>query len=445
MARPNILFLPVDDLRPQLACYGEAQMISPHIDRLAETGVTFRQAYCQVPVCGASRASLLSGVRPRHDRFLDFATWTDEDRPGVRTLPQHFRENGYRTVSVGKVFHHASDTAERSWSREPWLPPRRGTWRDYQLERNQAIEAKEESRGAPFECAEVPDNAYGDGKIADQAIAELHRLKDAEEPFFLAAGFLKPHLPFNAPRTYWDMYADSAIELAENPYRPQNAPDQAMHNFGELRSYFDVPREGPVPDELAYRLVHGYYAATSYMDAQVGRVLQSLEELGLAENTVVLFWGDHGWQLGEHGLWCKHCNFDTSLHAPLIVRAPDGVRDRTCGSLVEFVDIYPTLCELAGLELPAHLQGESMVPFLSDPSRQGKEEAFSRFGAGESIRAGRYLYTEWLDEEGAPTARMLYDHEADPDENVNIAEAPEHAEVVADLSERLHRSIAALE
>ena len=438
--RPNVLFLVVDDLRPQLGCYGRPQMITPHIDAFAARGVVFRRAYCQVPVCGATRASLLTGVRPARDRFVTYETWVDEDLPGALTLPQHFRDSGYTALSVGKVFHHRPDAAERSWSAEPWHPPARQgqTWRNYALPENVALDAAAEHRGPPFECADVPADAYFDGQIADRAVADLARLANADEPFFLAVGFVKPHLPFNAPKRYWDLYRRDDVPLADNPFAPDGAPDEALHNFGELRAYFDVPAEGPVPEQTARSLVHGYYAATSYMDAQVGRVLDRLDELHLADNTIVVFWGDHGWQLGEHGLWCKHCNFNTSLNAPLIFRAPGGAAGADADGLVEFLDVYPTLCDLAELPAPEHVQGQSLAPLLADPAAPGKPAVFSRYHAGDSVRTDRYLYTEWTDDAGRPTARMLYDHQTDPEENTSLAERPDQAQTVAQLADILH-------
>jgi len=434
--KPNVLFLVVDDLRPQLGCYGRREMITPHVDALASAGVVFRRAYCQVPVCGATRASLLTGVRPTRDRFVTYETWVDRDLPGARTLPQHFREAGYVALSVGKVFHHRTDAAERSWSAEPWHPhaQRGGSWRNYVRPENLALDVSSDRRGPPFECADVADDAYFDGQIADRAVAELTRLAEADGPFFLGVGFLKPHLPFNAPKRYWDLYHRDDVPLADNPFRPDGAPDEALHNFGELRAYFDIPPDGPLPEQTARSLVHGYYAATSYMDAQVGRVLDRLDELHLRDETIVVFWGDHGWQLGEHGLWCKHCNFDTSLNAPLIVRVPGAAAGAEAGGLVEFLDVYPTLCDLADLPLPEHLEGQSLAPLLGDPRGRGKPAAFSRYHAGDSVRTDRYLYTEWTDNAGRQTGRMLYDHDADPDENTSLAERPDHAETVARLA-----------
>lgn len=437
--RMNVLFIAVDDLRPQLGCYGREQMVTPHIDGLADRGVVFRRAYCQVPVCGATRASLLTGVRPARDRFIDYYTKADDDLPGARTLPQHFRENGYETVACGKVFHHRLDTAERSWSAEPWYPKIETTWRDYKAPDNRALDMAAEHRGPPFERLDVPDEAYFDGQIADRAVTELARLADGDRPFFLATGFLKPHLPFNAPARYWDLYNEGDLVAADNPCPPENAPPEALHNWGELRQYFDIPAEGPVSQEMAQNLVHGYYAATSYTDAQVGRVLAQLDALGLRDSTVVILWGDHGWQLGEHGLWCKHCNFQTSLNAPLIVSAPGAAAGASSEAMVEFLDVYPTLCDLAGLDKPQHVEGQTLTPVLADPARPHKPAVFSRYHAGDSVRTDRYLYTEWTDEAGRATARMIYDHQGDPDENVNLADRPDMQAVVAEHSRLLRQ------
>lgn len=437
--KPNILFIPIDDLRPQLNCYGQHQMVTPNIDKLAADGVLFSRPYCQVPVCGATRASLLTGVRPTRERFVTYYTMADHDLPGALTLPQHFRNNGYETVSVGKVFHHREDTAERSWSTEPWHPSAQPgeSWRNYLLEENRAADRAETHCGPPYECIDVSDEAYYDGQIARRGVDEMRRLCQGDAPWFLAAGFVKPHLPFNAPKRYWDRYRRDGIDLAGNPFAPQGAPPEAMHNWGELRQYFDVPAEGPLPDEMARTLIHGYYAATSYTDAQVGLLVQELDRLGERENTVVVLWGDHGWQLGEHGLWCKHCNFNTSLWSPLIVSAPWMGAEKRCDALVEFVDIYPTLCEFAGLPKPGHLEGTSFLPLMDDPQRDWKRAVFSRYFAGDSIRTDRYLYTEWTDDAGSVTARMLYDHQTDSDENVNLAADAACAERVRELGTAL--------
>lgn len=434
--RPNIVMIAVDDLRPELGCYGNNQIVSPHIDRLAGSGTVFNNCFCQVPVCGASRASLLTGVRPTPTRFVGFDTWADRDLPGHLSLPRYFKEHGYHTISNGKIYHHRTDDMA-GWSEEPWRP-NAGYGRGYLTDENIEI-AKLDSRGAgpAFESADVPDNAYADGKIADKTIEDLRRLHTGDQPFFIAVGFLKPHLPFNAPKRFWDLYDRDAIRMADNPYRPKDAPDAAMHNWGELRQYHGIPAQGPVSDELARILKHGYYACVSYTDAQIGRIMDELDRLGLRENTIVILWGDHGWNLQEHGLWCKHCNFQTSLRAPLIVSAPGFTKAQMTNELTEFVDIYPTLCELSGLPIPAHTEGSSLAPLLKDPNRPWKTAIFSRYMRGDSIKTKQYVYTEWRDKQGNRTATMLYDVLTDPDENINLSLRPEYQPLVDRLSRML--------
>ncbi len=436
---PNVLFIAVDDLRPQLGCYGHERMISPNIDRLAADGVVFNRAYCQSPVCGASRASLLSGIRATRDRsFNGYLHHADKDWGAPLSLPKHFRNHGYHTISNGKIYHHRDDGAG-SWSEPAWGPKGQWAGRGYLVQANQETALARKGLGPAYECADVDDSAYPDGKTADKAISDLSRLAKMDQPFFLAVGFMKPHLPFNAPKKYWDLYDARKIELADNPYRPKDAPDAAIHNWGELRAYHEIPEKGPLSEEMARTLIHGYYACTSYTDAQIGRVLGELDRLGVADNTIVVLWGDHGWNLGEHTLWCKHCHFQTSLIAPLIVRIPwlkGGIRT---DGLTEFVDIYPSLCELAGLPVPEHTEGRSFVPLVKEPNRAWKEAVYSRFHSGDSVRTERYCYTEWTGKDGRMYARMLYDQKLDPDENVNISERPENAQLVKELAERLHR------
>lgn len=439
----NVLFIAVDDLRPQLGCYGHAAMRSPHLDALAAGGTLFRGAYCQQAVCAPSRSSLLSGCRPDTTGVFDLQTPLRSKLPDVLTLPQHFRQNGYVSLSRGKIYHHGKRDDPLAWSEDPWRPT--GDWlgRGYLSPESQAIvrriaaaDPAAEGRGPAFEGPDVPDNAYGDGKLADQALADLARLR--EQPFFLALGFYKPHLPFCAPRRYWDLYQPDQIDLADNPFAPRDCPPIALHNWGELRAYDGIPRQGPVPDDLARRLIHGYYACCSYTDAQIGRVLAGLREQGLAERTIVVVWGDHGWSLGEHGLWCKHANFETCVHSPLIVRAPGQANAGVATeALTEFVDIYPTLCELAGLPLPEHLEGLSAVPLLENPARPWKKAAFSQYPRrvmGYTVRTREHRYTRWANRGGPVQGQELYDHRGDPGENRNLADQPEHAETVTRLS-----------
>jgi arylsulfatase A-like enzyme len=266
----------------------------------------------------------------------------------------------------------------------------------------------------------------------------LQYLQNSGEPFFLAVGFYKPHLPFNAPIKYWDLYDPEEIHLPENYFFPEDAPDAARFNWGELRNYHGIPKKGPVPDSNALKLIHGYYACVSYVDAQIGKVLDALEGLGLADNTIIVLWGDHGWFLGEHGFWSKHCNFKRAAHSPLIIKVPWKDSGKKSEALVEFVDIYPTLCELSGLSLPYHLQGESFVPLLDDPEQPWKEAIFFR-RSGETVITETHAYTEWINyETGEVWARMLYDHRIDPEENINVAELPENKKLVESLHNKLH-------
>lgn len=439
--KPNILFIVVDDLRPELGCYGHQQIKSPNIDRLASGGITFVNAYCNVPVCGASRASLLTGIRPSPGRFVDFDTWAEKDVPGAVSLPQQFRKNGYHTISNGKVFHQMNDIRE-SWSEDPWNPAElAGNYLNYLTDSNLGLLKAGNKRGLPYESTDVDDNAYFDGQIASKTIEDLRRLKQEGKPFFMAAGFLKPHLPFNAPKKYWDLYPEETIHLPNNYSRPENAPDVAIHNFGELRSYSGIPANGSVSDEMAHQLIRGYYACISYSDAQIGRVLRALEELDLAKNTIVVLWGDNGWQLGEHSLWCKHANFKTSLNTPLIMSIPGFRGNQKMKALVEFVDVFPSLCELAGLEKPSQLQGRSFVPLMENPETPWKEAVYSRFIEGESVKTSRYLYTEWINKKSEVYDSMLYDHQADPSENKNIAGDTAIQDTIKKLHDQLHQQM----
>jgi len=450
---PNILFIPVDDLRPQLRCFGHQQMISPGIDRLAAEGTAFVRTHCQQAVCAPSRASLLSGLRPDSTRVWDLYTPLSTTRPEIVTLPQHLRAQGYTTVSLGKVYHHRVQDDPEGWSEPPWggTNNTHGSeeLRQARVEANRADREAGKTRmtwrGPSTEALDVPDEHFGDGALTERALEDLRRLAQAPEPFFLAVGYHRPHLPFACPQRYWDMYPPEGIDLADNPFHPQDCPDIALHNWGELRQYTDIPREGDLPEDKARELIRGYYACTTFIDTQVGRLLDELEALGLRENTIVCLWGDHGWQLGEHGLWCKHTNFETSTHSPLLISAPDqAAAGQPTDALCEFVDIYPTLCALAGLALPEHLEGTSLAPLMDDPTRPWKPAVFSQYPRGGnvmgySMRTDRCRYTEWRAEHGAGdvVATELYDHEADPGENVNVAGAAENAALVAELAAQL--------
>jgi len=432
--KPNVLFIAVDDLRPEIACYGRKHMKTPNIDRLANEGVVFGRNYCHVPTCGASRASLLSGMRPKRDRFLTFNTYLQKDIPEAITLPEHFKNNGYYTVSNGKVFHHQDDCPE-SWSEPDWRPDNYSGSAGYLLK--ESIERRNKNknkRGPAYECADVGDFEYPDGKMIQKSINDLRRLSKRGEPFFLAAGIYKPHLPFNAPKKYWDMYDRDQIEPADNPFVPKGAPKISFTKWGELRNYDGMPKEGPLDEETTLTILHAYYASVSYVDAMVGKLLDELDALGIADDTIVVLWGDHGWNLGEHSFWSKHVNYETSLHAPLMIKAPGFAGGTKVNSLSEFIDLFPTLCDLADLEKLSQLQGESLVEVMKNPKAPGKKAVFSRMRSGDSVKTARYRYTEWVNEENKRLAHMLYDHQKDPDENVNVVDLPEYKDVVAELS-----------
>ncbi|MEA3368083.1 MAG: sulfatase [Planctomycetota bacterium] len=440
--RMNVLFIAVDDLKPLLGCFGYAKIHSPNIDRLASRGTVFARTYCQQAVCAPSRASVMSGCRPDTTRVWDLQTPLRRAMPNVLTLCQHFKAHGYTTVSLGKVYHHYVKDDPQGWSEVPWRPS--GDWkgRGYLSPEAQAIAAKEaKGRGPAYESADVPDTAYPDGALATKAVETLRRVKG--KPFFLAVGFYKPHLPFNAPKRYWDMYPPKMIDLADNPFKPNGAPDLAMTNWGELRNYPGMPKRGDLTQDQARTLIRGYKACVSYTDAQIGCVLDELARLGLAEKTVVVLWGDHGWHLGDHGLWCKHTNFESATRAPLVLASPRIAGGKRTQRLAEFVDIYPSTCALAGLSVPEHCEGTSLVPLMRAPEQPWKAAAFSQYPRGRgvmgySMRTERYRFTRWQKRQGGEVvATELYDHENDPEENVNLAARPEHKDLVARLARQL--------
>ena len=444
--RPNVLFLAVDDLRPELGCYGHPTIKSPNIDRLAAQGLLFERAYCQQAVCAPSRISLLTGLRPDATGIYDLQHPLRKTKPDVLSMPQYFKEHGYQTVSLGKIYHHARDDNRIGWTQPAWRPKGGWTGRGYlDPESIRRIQPRDQAGGYPgvgpaYESPDVPDEAYPDGVTARKAVEELRRLSRSDRPFFLAVGFLKPHLPFNAPRRWWDLYDRAAIHVPERNTWPDGMPPLAGTSWGELRKYAGMPRKGPMPAAEAVNLIHGYYACVSYTDALVGKVLGELDRLGLRNNTVIILWGDHGWKLGDYGAWCKHTNFELDTHVPLILSVPgQKTVGRRTQALVEFVDIFPTLAELCGLEVPAACEGASMVPLVADPNRPWKEAAFSQYPRGRamgySLRSGRWRYTEWIDRRsGKRVARELYDHAQSGVAQRNLASDPKFHDVVQRLS-----------
>lgn len=457
--KPNVLFIAVDDLKPTLGCYGDKLAKTPNVDRLAARGTVFEHAYCAQAVCAPSRNALLTGLHQQTLKIYDLGTNFRRRAPEVKTLPQWFKEHGYASHGVGKIFHvgHGNHEDAASWS----VPHFQGKTVGYARTEN-AVLSREEAlfenkggagklpKGVPYESADVADDTYADGVIAKEAITRLRGFKQSGESFFLAVGFLRPHLPFCAPKKYWDMHDPAAFELPKLTTPPAGAPPYAPTDWGELRNYRDTPERGPISPELARTLIHGYYAATSYMDAQLGRVLDELETLGLAENTIVVFWGDHGWHLGDHGMWCKHSNYEQATHAPLIIAAPGKKFEKRFPSLAEFTDIYPTLCDLAGLEKPSHVQGESLKTRMGNPTAHGKIAAFQVYPRGskdgpllgQAARTNEWRYVEWQKRDGTVVGRELYDMVKDPGETVNLADKPENAEIVAKHSALVRERLA---
>jgi iduronate 2-sulfatase len=465
----NVLFIAIDDLRPELGCYGVKGIKSPNMDALARSGLLFSHAYCQQAVCSPSRTSLLTGRRPDTTKIYNLEDHFRDTIPDVVTLPQHFKNNGYFCQSFGKIYHSGLDD-KKSWSAPSFTagldnvlmadgsrrvvdPDERTegrfpfTFAANNITKEPGPNGKEKKRKGmkgrpPWSSPDVEDNALPDGQVADKAIEVMKSVKD--QPFFLAVGFIKPHLSFDAPKKYYDLYPLKDVKLASNPFPPKDVFPPAMIDWRELRNYDNMPQEGPVSDQQARELIRGYHAATSYTDAQIGKVIAALDKLGLRENTIIILWGDHGWQLGEHGMWCKHTNFETSTHSVLMISTPQQKkRGAKTDALVEFVDVYPSLCELAGLPLTDGLEGKSFAPLLAKPTQPWKKAAFSQYPRGGNLmgyamRTDRYRYVEWIDRgTKAVKGRELYDHQKDPDENVNVANDPKKKELVAKLSKQL--------
>ncbi|MEM9282821.1 MAG: sulfatase [Verrucomicrobiota bacterium] len=503
--QPNVLFIAIDDLRPELGCYGSPMVKSPHLDRLAAEGLRFDRAYCQQAICSPSRASLLSGMRPDETgithNYVDFR----ELNPEVITIPQHFKNHGYTTVSSGKIFHRPGDD-EPSWSRERAIKetPYKKPGYTFALPENHELHMKQRkemtekygeaakrglSSGPAYESADIPDHAYVDGYNTQVAIATLKdMMNQGQTPFFLALGFKLPHLNWCAPTKYWDLYDREEIQLASQTTGPQGGAMIGLHPSFELRVRANIPKFGPLGDDLSRTLLHAYYASTSYVDAQIGYMLEALEEAGVRDNTIIVVWGDHGWHLGEMGIWGKATNYEIATRVPLIVSTPDmKAKGKGTSALVELVDIYPTLCELADLPLPEHLAGKSFAPLLDDPDQDWKDAALSQFPSpalrewaanplspemretffgplikqveeriieqqgdtwdrelfenylmGYSLRTDRYRLVTWLDSRELsrePLFVELYNHENDPNETANVA--AENPELVTRLSAKI--------
>ncbi len=508
-SRPNVLFIALDDLRPEIACYGSKYAITPNIDRLAKRSRLFERAYCQQAICHPSRTSLLTGTRPDTNgithNYIDFR----DVNPDMLTLPRHFRDHGYQTYAYGKVFHRAETDIEQSWSgksklRRLGLPKPVPFALPENLERREAQrkemfakygEAAKRglSSGPAYEAADVPDTTYRDGLSTAGAVAHLKEFaKKPNKPFFLSLGLYKPHLNFVAPKKYWDLYDPATLPAGTYTPRPENGAEMGLHASFELRVRQGIPKIGPIDQDLSRTLFHAYLACVSYIDAQVGMALDTLKECGLDKNTIIVLWGDHGWHLGDMGVWGKATSYEIATRVPFIIHTPEMAKPgvRTNG-IVELLDIFPTLCDLAELPKPKQLEGKSLTPLLEDPSSQWDHVALTQYpnpalrewaanplseGMRETffgplikeveerikkqmgekwdreffekhlmayaLRTDRYRYIEWRDHRDPKSEAIfteLYDHQNDPKESKNIA--AERAELVTKLGQQLRPMI----
>lgn len=473
--KKNILFISVDDLRPEINCLGKKKLYTPHMDNLAKKGLVFENAYCQAPKCMPSRASLLSGIRPDENVYGRIKYICTKGEP---TIPLYFKQNNYTTVSVGKVYHW-NDEDELAWDkkyRDTFYEQDyacHGYCSGYQLEKNkkkiksfrkhliaQRKEIPFDKSTLPdiYECADVPDSNYPDAKISEIAINELDKLSKKENPFFLALGYYRPHLPWAVPKKYWDLYKREDVDLADNQFFPLNGigksdlvdfmhyHDEAINNtYSDFGSYQDD--DFPVLDEDKQRAcIHAYWASVSFVDAQIGVVLDKLKELDIEDETIVVLYGDNGWHLGEHKLWSKCTSFEESTHVPLIISDPEIINlPRSSKSLVELLDIYPTLCDLCGLEKPGHLQGLSLKPILMNPCENIKDVVYSRLHNFSSLRTKEYRLTYYNratavgDKSHIPNKGKyeLFDLINDPEENINVARDTNYNDVLSKLLDKM--------
>lgn len=501
-SKPNILFIAVDDLKPLLGCYGNTLVKTPNIDRLAKISTVFNRNYCQQAICGPTRASIMTGTRPDVTQVWNLTTQMRDVNPNLVTLPQYLITQGYETSGIGKIYHPSSAIGgvdPVSWS-IPYLKSKESDFPadlgepangQYQLpetkarmtpeiiaerkKQNKDLASNDENpksiKGPSTECVDVPDNAYEDGVIALLAKKQIEDLSKGNKPFFMAVGFHRPHLPFVSPKKYWDLYNREDMPIASFQEHSKNGPLIAYHQSGELRNYLDIPEFATLPAdslriglklEKQKELIHGYYAAVSYLDAQVGVLLNTLESLGTLNNTIIVLWGDHGWHLGDHDLWHKHTNFEEATRAPLIIAGP-GIKSGKTNSLTEFVDVFPTICELAGVAIPSKLDGKSLKPLMVNNNAKVNDYSISQYPRklkkvemikkgysdpkimGYSLRTDKYRFTIWMNNftskqpfnESQVYASEMYDYVKDPLEKVNVVNDKEYAAIAKDMKAKM--------
>jgi arylsulfatase A-like enzyme len=501
-SKPNILFIAVDDLKPLLGCYGNTLVKTPNIDRLAKISTVFNRNYCQQAICGPTRASIMTGTRPDVTQVWNLTTQMRDVNPNLVTLPQYLITQGYETSGIGKIYHPSSAIGgvdPVSWS-IPYLKSKESDFPSdfgspangqYQLpetkarmtpeiiaerkKQNKDLASNDENpksiKGPSVECIDAPDNAYQDGVNALLAKEQIIKLSKGNKPFFMAVGFSKPHLPFVSPKKYWDLYNREDMPIASFQEHSKNGPLVAYHQSGELRNYLDIPEFATLPAdslriglklEKQKELIHGYYAAVSYLDAQVGVLLNTLESLGTLNNTIIVLWGDHGWHLGDHDLWHKHTNFEEATRAPLIIAGP-GIKSGKTNSLTEFVDVFPTICDLAGVAIPSKLDGKSLKPLMVNNNAKVNDYSISQYPRklkkvemikkgysdpkimGYSLRTDKYRFTIWMNNftskqpfnESQVYASEMYDYVKDPLEKVNVVNDKEYAAIAKDMKAKM--------
>ena len=485
---PNILFISIDDLRPELGCYDNDFVKTPNIDQFASDGVLFKSAYCQSAVCAPSRASLMLGLRPDSTHAWHLGDEFRKINPDAVTMPQYFSKYGYYTVNIGKIFHNYMPDSI-SWD-EPDLRPfpydqpehllrdgetfyiNKGS-QDIQRTRRDSILAIRKvtyadgwNCGPVVEIGEGEDKDYIDGAQTDLAIETLKRIKDQDKPFFLALGYYRPHLPFAAPKKYWDLYDRDKVPLPNNPTRPEGSPTFSMNSMYELRAYGGTnkkphPVDGTIGEDTTRLLKHGYLASVSYVDACVGKLMDAMKEMDIYDETVIIIWGDHGWKLGDLGSWGKMTNYEIDTHVPLLIKggSEEGIKvGSKAGGLVELVDIFPSLCDLAGIPVEDYLQGQSFVPLMESPDLEWKEAVFSQFHRrpkvaydggrymGYSVRTKDFHYIQWhkwdnkLKVAGDSVTSELYDHRIDPYETKNRVGEEAYKNVIPKLTGYLYNN-----
>lgn len=450
--RPNVLLIMVDDLKPAIRGYGDPVAVTPNLDRLIARGTRFDLAYANQAVCAPSRINLMSGARSTSSGIYDFGQNLRDYMPNVVTLPQYFMRAGYLAESYGKTFHVGHNTVgdPQSWSAPAYKDhvieyaskagKARGRTREAALFNEFEVPdgdvwsyAKTLKRGIAWEAPDVPDDAYADGRVAAKAARRLDELKEGTKPFFLAVGFARPHLPFSVPKRYWNLYDRATLPLPSYEEMPRNAPPYAGKVGGEINAYSPLDpkvREKDYPEALKRTLIHGYYAGVSYVDAQIGKVLDELDRTGLAKNTIVVLWGDHGYHLGDHAIWTKHTNYEQATRQPIVFAGPGVRAGQATRQPAETVDIYPTLTALAGLGKPSGPQpidGSDLTPVLRDGSKRVDAYAYHAYPRpqriGQAIRTERYRLVRWTRESDGKREWELYDMVKDPDETQNIASA----------------------